>query len=54
MPAWTNWTPGSCRPLLRLKYNHAIADAVAELGPPAEIGATFCGFQKFLYRDDVA
>jgi type I restriction enzyme R subunit len=35
-------------PLLRLKY-HAIADAVTDLGQPAEIGQVFSGFQKYLY-----
>jgi len=35
-------------PLLRLKY-HALADAVAALGQPAEIGNVFTGFQKYLY-----
>jgi len=42
--------PAKLTPLLRLKY-HAIADAIAELGPPEEIGKTFAGFQKYLYRD---
>jgi type I restriction enzyme R subunit len=37
-------------PLLRLKYNNAIADAVADLGKPEEIGFMFAGFQKFLYQ----
>jgi type I restriction enzyme R subunit len=36
-------------PLLRLKYN-AIADAVAVLGRPEEIGHVFSGFQKYLYQ----
>ncbi len=36
-------------PLLRLKYNNAIADAVADLGQPEEIGRAFAGFQKYLY-----
>ena len=36
-------------PLLRLKYSHAISDAVADLGRPEEIGALFNGFQKYLY-----
>jgi len=40
-------------PLLRLKY-HAIADAVSDLGQPAEIGKVFAGFQKYLYADKVA
>ena len=37
-------------PLLRLKYNNAIADAVADLGQPAEITALFVGFQRYLYQ----
>jgi type I restriction enzyme R subunit len=37
-------------PLLRLKYNNAIADAVADLGRPEEIGNFFAGFQKYLYQ----
>ena len=36
-------------PLLRLKYNDSIADAVADLGKPDEIGKVFAGFQKYLY-----
>jgi type I restriction enzyme R subunit len=41
-------------PLLRLKYQNSIADAVADLGRPDEIGRTFAGFQKFLYAEKVA
>jgi len=37
-------------PLLRLKYNNSIADAVADLGRPEEIGKVFAGFQQYLYR----
>ena len=37
-------------PLLRLKYNNAIADAVADLGRPEEIGRTFAEFQHLLYE----
>jgi len=37
-------------PLLRLKYNNSIADAVAELGRPEEIGKVFAEFQQYLYR----
>ncbi|MEO5923266.1 MAG: DEAD/DEAH box helicase family protein [Bryobacteraceae bacterium] len=37
-------------PLLRLKYNNAIADAVADLGRPEEIGRMFAGFQRYLYE----
>jgi type I restriction enzyme, R subunit len=40
-------------PLLKLKYNNAIADAVAELGKPEEIGMVFSGFQKYLYLNVV-
>ena|SRR2546429_9156618 len=36
-------------PLLRLKYHNSIADAVADLGNPEEIGKVFAGFQKYLY-----
>lgn len=36
-------------PLLRLKYHDAIADAIADLGQPEQIGEVFAGFQKFLY-----
>ncbi|MGO9256892.1 MAG: EcoAI/FtnUII family type I restriction enzme subunit R [Bryobacteraceae bacterium] len=37
-------------PLLKLKYNNAIADAVADLGRPEEIGHLFAGFQRYLYQ----
>jgi type I restriction enzyme R subunit len=36
-------------PLLRLKYNNSINDAVADLG--SDIGQAFAGFQKYLYQD---
>ena len=36
-------------PLLRLKYHNSIADAVADLGEPDEIGRVFSGFQRYLY-----
>jgi type I restriction enzyme R subunit len=36
-------------PLLRLKYQNSIADAVADLGQPDEIGNLFVSFQKYLY-----
>jgi type I restriction enzyme, R subunit len=36
-------------PLLRLKYHDSIADAVADLGKPDEIGKVFAGFQRYLY-----
>ena len=38
-------------PLLRIKYQNSIADAVADLGRPEEIGRVFAGFQKFLYQE---
>ncbi len=41
-------------PLLRLKYHNSIADAVADLGKPEDIGKVFAGFQKYLYRETVA
>jgi type I restriction enzyme R subunit len=41
-------------PLLRLKYHNSIADAVAELGRPEEIGRVFAGFQKYLYQQQAA
>ncbi len=37
-------------PLLRLRYRDSIADAIADLGAPKTISATFAGFQKFLYE----
>jgi len=37
-------------PLLRLKYHNSIADAVADLGTPEEIGRVFAGFQRYLYE----
>ena len=37
-------------PLLRLRYNNSIADAVADLGRPEEIGRVFAGFQQYLYQ----
>jgi type I restriction enzyme R subunit len=37
-------------PLLRLKYQNSIADAVADLGKPDEIGKVFSGFQRYLYQ----
>ena len=38
-------------PLLRLKYRDSLADAVADLGRPDEIGRAFSGFQKYLCRE---
>ena len=36
-------------PLLQLRYNNALADAVADLGEPEQIAGMFSGFQRFLY-----
>jgi type I restriction enzyme R subunit len=36
-------------PLLQLRYQNSIADAVADLGKPEEIGQLFSSFQRFLY-----
>ncbi len=41
-------------PLLRLKYHNSIADAVADLGKPDEIGRVFSGFQRYLYAKAAA
>lgn len=41
-------------PLLRLKYNNAIADATADLGSPEQIRQVFVGFQKYLYQGQAA
>jgi len=41
-------------PLLKLKYNNSIADAVADLGRPDDIGRVFAGFQKYLYQPPAA
>lgn len=47
-------SPEKLRSLLRLKYKNSIADAMAELGQPEQIGKLFADFQKYLYCDDVA
>ena len=41
---------GKLSPLLKLKYNNAIADAIADLGQPEQIKGTFAEFQKYLYQ----
>jgi type I restriction enzyme R subunit len=41
-------------PLLNLKYQNSIADAVADLGRPEDIGRIFAGFQKYLYQPEAA
>lgn len=38
-------------PLLHLKYNNSISDAIADLGEPVAIGEVFSGFQKYLYQE---
>ena len=40
-------------PLLRLKYNNAIADAVKDLGRAEDINKMFTGFQVFLYQSPI-
>jgi type I restriction enzyme, R subunit len=40
-------------PLLKLKYNNAISDAMADLGQPEQIRTVFVGFQKYLYQQTV-
>ena len=37
-------------PLLRLRYNNAIADAIKDLGSPDQIRQVFVGFQRYLYQ----
>ena len=41
--------PAKLSPLLKLRYRDSIADAVADLGKPDEIGRVFSGFQRYLY-----
>ncbi|MDQ8145423.1 MAG: DEAD/DEAH box helicase family protein [Gemmatimonadota bacterium] len=41
-------------PLLRLRYNNSMHDALAELGPADEVGQVFSGFQRFLYTKGAA
>ncbi len=37
-------------PLLQLRYQKSISDAVADLGKAEEIGTLFSSFQKYLYE----
>jgi len=37
-------------PLLQLRYQNSIADAIADLGRPEDIGQLFSGFQRYLYQ----
>lgn len=39
-------------PLLKLRYRDSIADAVADLGDPEQIGQVFTDFQQYLYMGD--
>ncbi len=41
-------------PLLRLKYNNSIADALADLGRAEDISRVFANFQKYLYQRPTA
>ena len=41
-------------PLLQLKYHNSIADALADLGKPEEIGHIFTDFQQYLYAQPAA
>ena len=41
-------------PLLRLRYQNSIADALADLGGPEEVGQMFAGFQRYLYEPSAA
>lgn len=43
-------SPEKLSALLRLKYQNALADAVADLGKPEQIKSTFFTFQKNLYN----
>lgn len=43
--------PEKLTPLLRLKCNDFIADAIADLRRPEEIGAVFAGIQQYLYAE---
>lgn len=40
-------------PLLKIKYHDSIADAMADLGRPEEIGTLFKSFQKYLYQEPI-
>jgi len=37
-------------PLLRLRYQNSIADALDDLGGPEEVGQMFAGFQRYIYE----
>jgi hypothetical protein len=38
----------------RLRYRNSISDAIADLGPAAQIGQVFSGFQRYLYQQPIA
>jgi type I restriction enzyme, R subunit len=42
--------PENLTPLLQLRYQRSIADALTDLGKPDEIRGAFVGFQRFLYQ----
>ena len=42
--------PEKLTPLLRLRYNNALADAATDLGSPEKIRDTFISFQRLLYE----
>jgi type I restriction enzyme, R subunit len=46
-------SPEKLSPLLRLRYNNAIADAVKDLGAPEQIGKMFADFQRYLYLSPI-
>ena len=46
--------PEKLTPLLRLRYNNALADAATDLGSSEQIRNTFLGFQRLLYAQDKA
>ena len=41
--------PSKLTPLLNLKYQNSLHDAVKDLGAPTYMRKVFDGFQKFLY-----
>ena len=45
--------PEKLSPLLKLKYNNALADAFAELGRPDQVRRVFVDFQRHLYRASI-
>lgn len=39
-------------PLLKLRYNDSLADALKDLGDPKDVNEAFVGFQRWLYVRD--